>query len=238
MNECAKQFMPPTHTKAMLEAAAKKILEANHQKADAASVKKLMSAHASEVTEAALKGADAKKAAARKRLHAKAAAAHKKVQTLCPFRPNKILTPFSVSTCRINARGHTPCPAARCQHEIVGASALTDLTSRPLRSAGLSARTALFPPRENALGGAVHPSAAGCSAAGLRRSEVMQRSEGVAPRCPNWALEHNRERSGGEKQEECGEFRWRSYACRRERQDFVGPPPHVGTLMKHSNSKS
>jgi hypothetical protein len=176
VSECAKQFMPPTHTKAMLEAAAKQILEANHQKADAASVKKLMSAHSNEVTEAALKGADAKKAAARKRLRAKAAAAHKKVPTRCPFRPHTLLTPFSVSTCRtrISARGHTPCPAARCQLDIVGACALTDLTSRLLRSAGLNARTALFFSREKSLGAKAHlPQRNGVQCSGVQCSGVQ-----------------------------------------------------------------
>jgi hypothetical protein len=151
VNECAKQFMPPTHTKAMLEAAAKKILEANHQKADAASVKKLMSAHSNEVTEAALKGADAKKAAARKRLHAKAAAAHKKVPTLCPFRPQTLLTPFSVSTCRISAGGNTPlsCSPVPARHRGRLCPDRSDVTSLTLRRPK-RAHGAIFFPGESA----------------------------------------------------------------------------------------
>ena len=73
MNECAKKFMPPPHTKAMLEAAARKVLAANHMKTDAQSVKKLMSAHKPAAPKTV--GAAASRASAKVRLQHKAAKA-------------------------------------------------------------------------------------------------------------------------------------------------------------------
>merc|ERR1719352_202285 len=72
VNECAKKFMPPPHTKAMLEAAARKVLAANHMKTDAQSVKKLMSAH-KPAASAKTVGAAASRASAKVRLQHKAA---------------------------------------------------------------------------------------------------------------------------------------------------------------------
>ena len=74
VNECAKKFMPPPHTKAMLEAAARKVLAANHMKTDAQSVKKLMSAH-KPAASAKTVGAAASRASAKVRLQHKAAKA-------------------------------------------------------------------------------------------------------------------------------------------------------------------
>ena len=54
---------PGAVTEAMLEATAKQILEANYERRDAVSVTNFISAHLNEVTEAALKEANAKKAA-------------------------------------------------------------------------------------------------------------------------------------------------------------------------------
>ena len=76
MNECAKKFMPPPHTKAMLEAAARKVLAANHMKTDAQSVKKLMSAHKSAASAKVVGVASsASRASAKVRLQHKAAKA-------------------------------------------------------------------------------------------------------------------------------------------------------------------